>query len=160
MPAASDREAGGEQLPIRFRPLGVRIVASALVVVLALMTTVIWLQLPSDVRAEFTLVQRVTLGVIALLALMVGHALTRCRVDMDEAGITVVNGYRTHRYQWGQLIAVALRPGNPWAVLDLSDGTTQSLLAIQGSDGARAQRQVRRLRALIEAHAAVEPGST
>ena len=158
MPAASDPTGDAEQLPIRFRPLGVRVVALALAVALGLITTVIWFQLPADVQASFTVLQRATVGLIALLGLVILHALTRCRVDADEEGLTVVNGYRTHRYQWGQLIAVALRPGNPWAVLDLSDGTSQSLVGIQGSDGARAQRQVRRLRALIEAHSAAEPG--
>ncbi len=88
---------------------------------------------------------------------MIGHALARCRVDADEGGLTVVNGYRSHRLDWNQVVAVTLRPGNPWAVLDLSDGTTRSALGIQGSDGARAQRQVRQLRALVDAHAASEP---
>ena len=71
----------------------------------------------------------------------IGHALARCRVDADEQGITLVNGYRTHRLEWNQVVAVTLRPGNPWAVLDLTDGTTRSALGIQGSDGPRAQHQ-------------------
>jgi hypothetical protein len=52
---------------------------------------------------------------------------------------------------------VTLRPGNPWALLDLNDGTTRSAMGIQGSDGNRARRQVRQLRALVEAHSASEP---
>ena len=52
---------------------------------------------------------------------------------------------------------MTLRPGNPWAVLDLADGTARSALGIQGSDGPRAVRQTQQLRALIEAHAAVDP---
>ena len=43
--------------------------------------------------------------------------------------------------------AVTLRPGSPWAVLDLSDGTSVSAVGIQGSDGARARRQVAELTA-------------
>jgi hypothetical protein len=42
---------------------------------------------------------------------------------------------------------------------DLADGTTLSALGVQGSDGARAQRQVRALRALIAQHDAREPGA-
>ena len=77
--------------------------------------------------------------------------------ERAEQGLTVVNGYRTHQFAWGQVVSVTLRPGNPWAVLDLSDGTTRAAMGIQGSDGARARRQTRELRALIEAHAAAEP---
>ena len=57
-----------------------------------------------------------------------------------------------------QVLAVRMAPGNPWVVLDLADGTALSALGIQGSDGARAQRQVRALRSLIDTHAAPEPG--
>ena len=153
MPAGSDRG----DLPLRFRPLGVRIVATALGLVLLLLSTVIWLTLPADVRASFTLLQKGTLLVIAGLAFAVGLALARSRVDADETGLTVVNGYRTHRYAWGQVVAVTMRSGNPWAVLDLSDGTSQAAMGIQGSDGARAKAQVRRLRALVEARAGTEP---
>ena len=44
---------------------------------------------------------------------------------------------------------MTLRPGSPWAMLDLSDGTTVPAMGIQGSDGGRALRQVRQLRALV-----------
>jgi hypothetical protein len=56
------------------------------------------------------------------------------------------------------VVAVRLPPGSPWAGLDLIDGTSLSAMGIQGSDGHRARVQVRRLRALIEAHAGREPG--
>ena len=154
MPAGSD--AG--DLPVRFRPLGVRIAATALAQVLLLLTTAIWVTFPAEVRASFTWLQRATLLLIAGLVLAIGFALARCRVDADDEGVTVVNGYRTHRYDWSQVVAVTLRSGNPWAVLDLSDGTSQPAMGIQGSDGTRAQAQVRRLRALLEARAGTEPG--
>jgi hypothetical protein len=156
MPAASERDPQG--LPVRFRPLGVRLVATVLAVLLAVLVTVIWVQFPKEVQDSFTLLQKLTLLVMALLLGAVGHAVARSRVDADGTGLTVVNGYRTHRYEWGQVVAVTMRPGNPWAVLDLSDGTSQSAMGIQASDGGRAQAQVRRLRALVDAHAGTEPG--
>jgi hypothetical protein len=69
-----------------------------------------------------------------------------------ESGLTVVNGFRTRRFAWNQVLAVTLRDGSPWAMLDLSDGTTVPAMGIQGSDGGRARRQVRQLRALVERH--------
>ena len=47
---------------------------------------------------------------------------------------------------------MSLRRGAPWGTLDLSDGTTISLIGVQGSDGARARRAVREIRAAIAAN--------
>jgi hypothetical protein len=150
MPAGSD-------LPVRFRPLGVRVVATVLGLLLFSLSAVIWAQFPANVRASFTVAQRITLFVFAAMLGATGYALGRSRIDADEAGLTVVNGFRRHRYDWNQVVAVTMRSGNPWAVLDLSDGTSQAAMGIQGSDGTRAQAQVRRLRALVDAHAGTEP---
>jgi hypothetical protein len=67
-----------------------------------------------------------------------------------EDGVTIVNGYRKRSFEWNQLVAITLRPGGPWAVIDLSDGTTVSAMGIQGSDGRRALAQVRDLRSIVE----------
>ncbi len=166
MPAGSDPVDGPvhgpvhgpTDLPVRFRPLGVRIAATALGVTLLGLSTVIWLTFPADVRASFTPFQKATLILIAGLLGAIGYALGRSRVDAHERGLTVVNGYRTHRYDWSQVLAVTMRSGNPWAVLDLSDGTSQAAMGIQASDGTRAKTQLRRLRALIDARAGTEPG--
>ena len=96
-------------------------------------------------RARFTFFQRSTLVALGLLYAAVGHALARSRVVAEETGLTVVNGYKRHVYEWAQVVAVRLPQGAPWATLDLADGTTVSVLAIQGSDGDRAR--ARRARA-------------
>jgi hypothetical protein len=153
MPADSD-----QTLPVTFRPMGVRIAAVAFGVLLFGVVAAIWITFPDNVREAFTTFQRLTVLGMGAGALVIGHALGRCRVEARADGIVVVNGYRTHRLQWAQVVAVRMLPGNPWVSLDLADGTTLSALGIQGSDGARAQRQVRALRALIDAHAATEPG--
>jgi hypothetical protein len=154
--------AGSEDvppLPARFRPLGVRVASVAFGAVLVVTVVAVWLSLPRAAQEGFTIAQRATVGLMMLGAAVIAHAMSRCRVDADAEGLTVVNGYRTHRLDWGQVVTVTLRPGNPWAVLDLSDGTTRSAMGIQGSDGARARRQARELRALVDAHSASEPGS-
>ncbi len=148
----------GSDLPVRFRPLGVRLVATVLAVLLLLVCAVIWLQFPAEVRDSFTAFQIGTLFLMATLLGAIGYALGRSRIDADETGLTVVNGFRRHRYDWSQVVAVTMRAGNPWAVLDLSDGTSQAAMGIQASDGNRARAQLRRLRALVDAHAGTEPG--
>jgi hypothetical protein len=163
MPADSDptpgppTPAGGTALPVRFRPFGVRIAAITFGVLLLATVVVVWLTMAEEGRASFTPAQKATVAGMVIGVGAIGHALSRCRIDAEESGLVVVNGYRSHRFAWEQVLAVTLRPGSPWAVLDLADGTSQSALGIQGSDGARARRQTRTLRTLIESHAAVEP---
>jgi hypothetical protein len=158
MPAASDPGAtAAPTLPVTFRPRGVRIAAMAFGGVLLATVVFLWVSFPDDVRESFTTFQRLTVIVFGLLVWAIEYALTRCRVEATETGLRVVNGYRTYRFSWPEVVAVTLRPGNPWAVLDLSDGTSRGAMGIQGSDGARAQAQVRQLRALVDAHAGAEP---
>jgi hypothetical protein len=145
MPADSDAT-----LPRTFRPFGVRLaifVAGGLLVAVAL---AMWLALPSEIRAQFNALQIGTVLLIGLLFYAGGYALARSRVVAREDGLTVVNGYRTRRFEWNEILAVTLRTGSPWAEIDLSDGTTVAAMGIQGSDGPRAMRQVREVRALVE----------
>jgi hypothetical protein len=149
MPAASERPALPE-LPHTFRPFGVRLAVYVLGALLLLVCAVIWFTFPEDIRAKFTLFQRGTIIVLGLGFAALGWGIARSRVEARKPGIRIVNGYRTHEYEWSQILAISLRPGAPWAVLDLSDGTTVSAVGIQGSDGPRALRQVRQLRGLVE----------
>jgi hypothetical protein len=158
MPAGSESTGtGAPALPARFRPLGVRMAGWVFGAALLVVGITVWVTFPPDVRESFTLFQRATLIGMFGVGVVLGHALGRCRVDAEEAGLRVVNGYRTHVLSWPQAVAVRLGPGNPWATLDLADGTSLSAMGIQGSDGQRARRQVRELRALIEARAGQEP---
>src|SRR5687768_14971490 len=104
MPAVSDPGSGTPArtpaLPLRLRPLGVRIAAVAFGLVLVTTVVVVWLTLPADAQDGFTVLQRITVAGMVLGVLAIGHALGRCRVDADEDGITVVNGYRSHRLAW------------------------------------------------------------
>jgi hypothetical protein len=147
MPAASDDVVA---LPHTWRPLGVRLAVIVFGGMLVLICAFAWFGFDPSVRARFTFFQRSTLVFLGLLAASVGYALARSRVVADEAGLTVVNGYRRHVYAWAQVVAIRLPPGAPWASLDLADGTTMSVMAIQGSDGDRAQAAVRGVRALID----------
>jgi hypothetical protein len=61
----------------------------------------------------------------------------------------VVNGYKRRELDWPEIVAIHLPAGAPWAVLDLADGTTCPVMAIQGSDGGRAKTAVRQIRSLI-----------
>ena len=113
---------------------------------------------PDEAQEAFTSLQKATVIGMVLVAFVVGHALARCRVDADDDGLTVVNGYRTPppRLAAGGRGDAAARAARGRCSTS-ADGTTRSAMGIQGSDGGRAVRQTRQLRALVDAHAASEP---
>lgn len=139
-------------LPHTWRPYGARLVGTLLGAMLLVLVAAVWIAWGADVRSSFTFGQRATLVGLGALAFIGWHALVRSRVTADQAGLTVVNGYTRRVFEWSQVVAVNLRRGAPWAGLDLSDGTSIALFAIQGSDGERAVRAVRELRVLVAEH--------
>jgi len=151
MPAGSEPT---QRLPQTFRPLGVRLAIYVAGVLLTLVVAAMWWAFPPEIRAKFTPGQILTIFGLGAMFYAAGFALARSRVVAREEGLLVVNGYRSRRFQWNQVLAVSLRPGSPWAVLDIADGTSVAAMGIQGSDGPRAQAQVRRLRRLVETHTA------
>lgn len=132
-----------------WRPFGVRmagwIFGTAMVIVLA----GAWISFPAAVKEGFNIWQRITTILLFGGFLAAEYGLMRSRVTAGEAGLTVVNGYRTRVFAWAQVVAIRLPLGAPWATLDLDDGTTCSVMALQGSDGRRAQRAVAEIRSRL-----------
>lgn len=128
------------------RPLGVRIVGIAGGVFLLVCFAALWVLLPGSVQEDFDVFQRVTailmgVGIAALI-----WPLVRSRAEVSDTGLIVVNGYKRRDFEWAQVVSVRLPRGAPWATLDLSDGTTCAVMALQGSDGSHALEGVRLIR--------------
>lgn len=136
-------------LPRLYRPRGARIAAGVAATTLVAAMAALWLLLSSDVRAGFTVAQRVTLIGFLIAHLAVLHGVYRTSAYADEFGLTVVNGYQVHRYEWAEIVRLSLGPHRPWALLDLADGSTVSVMAIQTADKAVASRSVRELAAVL-----------
>jgi hypothetical protein len=155
MPAVSGRRPPDgtppvPELPWRYRPLGIRLMGTAMGSLLVGALVVIWVAMPPSVREQFNIEQRITLLLIfaAMLAFLYGIARSAIKADAD--GLRIVNVYRVRRLEWAQVVHIRLQPGDPWAVLDIDDGTTIKAMAIQGSDGRRARRATAQLRALVD----------
>ncbi len=148
MPAGSDATAP-TTLPRTWRPLGARVVAALAAVVLVATMVFFWLLLPASVQDRFSALQRVTL--IAFFAAMVValYALIRTSARAEVGGLTIVNGYKTWRFAWAEIVRVSFNANRPWALLDLADGGTVVVMAIQYADGARARQSARELAAVI-----------
>ncbi len=154
MPADSDRGTRPPALPRTWRPLGPRIVGIAVTFALVAVVAVGWFSFDAETRGKFTWFQRGTLVFFGLLYLTLMMALIRSRAVAYADRLVVVNGYRRHEYAWPQIVAARLPPGAPWVTLDLADGETASVLAIQGSDGNRARVALRELKSLVAASSA------
>ena len=141
-------------LPHTWRPFGVRIAATGLFSMLALVVAFAWFSFDAETRAAFTFFQVATLVALGVLAGSLGFALARSRVVAEPDRLVVVNGYRRREFEYAAVVAAYLPPGAPWVTLDLDDGTTVSAMGIQGSDGARAQTALRELRAVLNAASA------
>ena len=152
MPAASDAGAGkpaGTAVPKTWRPLGVRVIGIVLVLGLYGLCAFTWFAFDEEIRAKFSILEKLTMLFFGILILVLVHALVRSRVEARREGLVVVNGYRRRDLAWEQVLAVHLPPGAPWVTLDLADGTAVPAMGIQASDGGRARGAVRELRGFV-----------
>lgn len=149
MPAGSERPPL-PSLPHTWRPFGVRVAVVGLGLMLLVVCAAAWFGFDESVRDRFTLLQRLTVGLMGAGLATCGWALGRARVTAEMEALVVVNGFRTRQLAWEEVLAIHLPAGAPWATLDLADGTTISAMAFQGSDGRRARDGVRQVRALID----------
>lgn len=148
MPAVSD--AGGAGLPRTWRPLGVRLAVVFFGALLLLTCAFAWFGFPQEIRDKFTFFQLSTLAVLGLMAGSVGWALARSRVVALPERLVVVNGFKRREWEWPEVVAIRLPRGAPWASLDLADGTSSPVMALQSTDGDRAIAAVRELRTILE----------
>jgi len=150
-PDGPDKRGGpaADDLPRTWRPYGARIAAIAAGTGLLVVCLFAWFAFPPEVRAEFTPFQKLTILFLFGIAFSAWYALVRSRVVAEPDRLVVVNGYKRREFEWAEVVSIHLPRGAPWATLDISDGTTVSAVAIQGSDGARAHAAVREIRAML-----------
>lgn len=66
-------------------------------------------------------------------------------------GLVVRNLVVTRALEWSQVVGIQFGGGEPWVTLDLEEGDTLAVMAIQKADGPVAEQQASRLAALIQA---------
>jgi hypothetical protein len=136
-------------LPRRWQPVLTRVVFLGF----ALVSLVFFSGMAALGPDDWQLHDRIGIAVCGLLVALVLMLLARPVARADLAGVTVVNFVRSRRLAWPQILGVNLRQGDPWVVLDLADGTTLAVVAIQPGSGRRqAIRAARELRACVDAY--------
>ncbi|MDF9812048.1 PH domain-containing protein [Streptomyces sp. SPB162] len=148
------------ELPVTFRPVRTRVVLLTIGAGLLVVLTVVALMMPSGGAQPWGPGDRATMIITGVLIFALLAVLSRPKVVADDAGVTVVNLVVRRHLEWAEIVKVNLRTGDPWAYLDLTDGTSLAAMGIQPGGGRdQAVRAARRLRALAEARGTGQPGT-
>jgi hypothetical protein len=135
-----------------YRPFGARLVVVVMAVTLVGAVTFLWAAMPAEVRAQFSWPQRITILLFFAAIMLALWGMFRTSVTISDSGLVITNIFKVRSYDWAQVLAISLHRGDPWAVLDLSDGTSVVAMAIQGSDGARTNGILHEIGEQIEKH--------
>ncbi|GAA1389791.1 PH domain-containing protein [Kitasatospora putterlickiae] len=137
------------EFPVTWAPRRTRAVLLPVCALLVVMFAAMAIALP----ANWQLNDRIMMAVSGVLFAGVGLMLARPRVSADAEGVTVVNFVRRRRLAWAEIVGVNFRQGDPWATLDLADGTSLAAIGIQSGVGkAQAIADARALRDLVARH--------
>lgn len=71
-------------------------------------------------------------------------------------GLAVRNLLTRRDLEWAEIVGVRLADGDPWVTVDLADGDTLAVMAIQRADGEHGRAEARRLSTLVALHSRTE----
>ncbi len=141
-----------EELHAPFRPVRARRVALAAAVSQAVVLVALAVVLPYDGPGAFQWYDR--LGIV-LVAAALAWGLSRyvlISAVPGEDGLMVRNLFVRRFLEWPEVVAVRFGEGDPWVSLDLDDGETMAVMAVQRADGPVARQEARRLSTLVALH--------
>lgn len=91
---------------------------------------------------------------VAVAAFLMRYALVRA--VPTESGVSVRNLISTRTVAWTEVVNVQFGGGTPWLVLELNDTEHLAVMAVQRSDGPRAEAEAGRMAALVQVHSSVQ----
>ncbi|MPV38180.1 PH domain-containing protein [Georgenia subflava] len=141
-----------QDLHAPFRPRSARAVTLVLGVLTVVGAIVIVIAVPRMANVTFGAADQ--LGTV-LIAAGICWGLWRqggVRAVPGERGLVVRNLVHTREVEWAEIVSVNFGDGSPWVQLDLSDGGTLAVMAVQRADGARAAAEASRLATLVALH--------
>ena len=87
--------------------------------------------------ADATLFDQIAFILLAVAATVAIHRLADVHAVATRDGLRVTNYLKSRTLEWSEVVGVRLAPGDPWVQLDISDGGTVAVMAIQTADGHR-----------------------
>ncbi|EWT02916.1 hypothetical protein N865_00825 [Intrasporangium oryzae NRRL B-24470] len=141
-----------------FRPRRGRVVALGVVVASLVVFGGIAVIIPTQVDGRWGLGDRLMFfGLGVVIALLAWRYATIMAVP-SRAGLVVRNLVLTRVLEWPEVVGVQFGGGAPWVTLDLADGDTVAVMAIQKADGETADHEASRLAALVQVFGEVPDG--
>lgn len=95
---------------------------------------------------------RAGFALVGLAVLWFMHRQASVAATPSPDGLLVRNLLTSRRLEWPQMVAVRFGDGRPWVELDLDDGDTMSVMAVQRADGVLANAEASRLAWLVARH--------
>ncbi|WP_145814439.1 PH domain-containing protein [Kribbella amoyensis] len=137
-----------------FHPRIVAAVTAAMAASMVAVFGVIWVRLPEESRATFTLFQQLTLIAFFGTVLYLLYRMATVRVTAYTDGLKIRNVFKSYRLAWSEVKVLRFTPGDPWLQLFDADGNRLGILAIQASEGVRASHAAKELAKVARAHGA------
>lgn len=141
---SADQRPGEERATFVLRPRAVRVAAyfSAAVVMAGMIGGAVHI-------TSFHWGGRLGLLAVGVLVVLFCHLEASVTVIARPRELEVRNLMRTRTLEWPEVLGISFPMGDPWAHLDLADGSTHPLQAIQRYDGKRAIAAAHHLQRLI-----------
>lgn len=160
MSAVNDSEPGRPETPrvtreslhAPFRPKRARFVSRAIATVEFLVVGIPALFVAESGPGKFSWGDRLAIFALGTVIAAVIFRFSMLSAIPGEDGLVVHNVLLTKRLEWAQIVSVRFGGGNPWVLLDLADGESMAVMAIQRADGPRGEAEAGRLATLVALH--------
>jgi hypothetical protein len=112
---------------------------------------VIAVVMPSQVDGRWGLGDRLMFFGLGVAVALIAWRYASIVAVPSRTGLVVRNLVLTRTLTWPEVVGIQFGGGEPWVTLDLEDGDTVAVMAIQKADGPVAGREAPRLAALVQA---------
>ncbi|GAA2478293.1 PH domain-containing protein [Terrabacter carboxydivorans] len=143
--------AAGADAWAPFRPRRGRTVALGVVWASLVVFGVIAVVMPTQVDGRWGIGDRLMFFGLGVAVALIAWRYASIVAVPSRAGLVVRNLVLTRTLAWPEIVGIQFGGGEPWVTLDLEDGDSVAVMAIQKADGAVSGREASRLAALIQA---------
>ena len=107
--------------------------------------------MPAETLGHWSIVDRLMFFALGVVIAVVAWRYASISAVPTRDGLVVRNLVLTRSLTWPEVVGVQFGGGEPWVTLDLDDGDTLAVMAIQKADGDVSGREASRLAALVQA---------
>ena len=146
-----------DDLHAPFRPVRSRRVAIGVAVAQGVLFAVLAVVMPSTGPVPWQWYDRLGLLLFAALVAALLGRYARLEAVPSDDGLFVRNLVQKRELAWTEIVDVQFGDGDPWVTLDIADGDTLAVMAVQRADGPeRSRAEARRLATLVALHSRTE----